>query len=526
MTIWGLVPESTLLVYESNSFYEDRSEIINTDSWKAISGIPLLDQSSSLLDDLGISGHLESLSNESKVLISVHQTSSDGFGFTVFLEIKNIEQHQLLSDLMTQLKEEKGLRSHSRVFEKYTITEWLNKESEIVAGSIFLGNVLVVSGSPILIDDVVRTQTDPTIRSFFETNPALFETQMLEKDQGNLYVNTGKIKNAFKTFLKPGIMDKLSFLPLASSTVFDVTIQDPEGVSLNGFTKAGTNDFLTDVQGVDGRSLDLIRRVPDFVSYVIHMSQDGFFPKDTILKSINDQYGSIRQELGEEVALLENAKGERICLLRARDVDELFEVLKDYGSAISNGQLYIEEYGENEIYQIPQIDFLLKLLETPLFSGFQESYFVRENDVIAIGSTPSVLEDFIDAQREEDVWGKSIERSKIINSFSQEANLSFFIDVNKFWALLLHNLKDDYKTHFEGKGSVLRSMDLATLQFSSVQSSFYTNFILNYSGRISSSKSSPSKALGNQITFGSDLVTKPQLIKNHFKQEMGCFPSG
>jgi hypothetical protein len=547
LVVWDLVPESAILVYESTKTVENWNEIQDKAVWDNLEQIPYyasIGTKVKLLDSLsGSEGKLHKLLMSKPFVFSLHRVSQTDLDYLFFISLDDVSDFELIKTLVARYQTRDDFRFQDRSYQDILIHEAVNKEYEEVFSYLIHKNYFIGSFTPFLVEDVIRNISGQTKNSFALANAGLFEVAKLDNDQGNIYINNAKIPQLLSVFAKETLSPSL--LPLghlANSTFLDIKITD-EQILLNGFTvtEPEDNPYLISVAGTQGRSLDFEGLISNEVATLYHLTfhnADIWHQKLRAYwkqhhkeqldawESLESQYGwnpaklitSQRHGLAMAVTgTVDDESPQRLIYLRFSDPVEGFNQLTEAAekSAMTKGDsVYVERYSGSEIRQI-SIKELPSKLWGGLFGGFEQSFFMPLEEYIVIGNSIQSLKELVTAVENEETWGRSITKSEFLENSLQEANLSYYVNLDKAWNLLDQQLSADWKAFLELHANSLKKFELLALQFSDIGDKFYTTGVLTYNGENPDPMILPRFQQQQQVYTEARITSRPFVVKNH-----------
>ena len=131
--IWSLVPENAVLVYENTNTVKAWNDVQKKAIWQNLLTIPFykdLKTDFESLDSIGgKSGQLDLLLRGNPLLMSMHVTGKDNFGFVFFLELPNLESNEIARKIISSIKENSENTLSKRVYKKFEINEIKTKKT-------------------------------------------------------------------------------------------------------------------------------------------------------------------------------------------------------------------------------------------------------------------------------------------------------------------------------------------------------------------------------------------------------------
>lgn len=510
--VWVLIPDSAILVYESNNTVQNWNEIQAKEIWGSLEEIPFYQNIGSgiqVLDSLsGSQGQLDRLVHGKPFVFSVHRVSQEALDVMFFVKLDNVGDYDMINKLVDQYKSRDDFKFQTRSYQNFTINEAVNKDYDEIFSYIVHKNYFVGSFTPVLVEDVIRKLSGQSDASFELSNPQLSEVAKLDNDQGNIYINNRKLPQLFSIFTNENQSAALAPLKfLAQSTFLDLKLTDNQ-VLLNGFTvlDPASSQYLQSVRGTQGKRLGFKHLLSNDVALLYHLTfQDPANWHSRLRRyweahgtnqlstwqSLSDKYNwdplrlikVMEKEIGLAVMeTVDTQQPQRLVYLDFSDFNEGLLQLNRIAelSAVSSGDsLYVESFAGKDIRQI-NIEELPQKLWGELFSGFEQTFFMAYDDHIVLANSIQGLKDLVESIEAEESWGKSIKMGQFLEGTLEEANLSLYVDLSKTWNIFEQQLSPYWKTYLEDHSKVIKGFDLLAFQFSDIGDKFYTSGVATY----------------------------------------------
>jgi hypothetical protein len=519
---WGLVPESSVLVYESGKCESCLELTKQSAIWKVAMKASFYSK-----ENDSLKGIFKFLTESRYNLISIHVTKRDDFDFIFYSRIKP----KILDPILEQWKKHKHFRFSEREFNSVKIHE-VSCNNQVFSWML-IDDVWVGSFTPFLIEDVVRTYESENEKTFKNVVSDVYQLPKMKKDAGNLYIH---LKN-FSEWLNVFTNDKsASFIrDFGKSSILDIKTTDNNFI-LNGFSSDSVNksEFLLSVFArqtpVPFNLKNLVsNRTVLLTSYGI--SDGELFEKDlAALKSRGDLYNDTLQQMAKSLQfipdkLYRSIKGEiglcfvesnrsqlsKILLIGTDNSKNWINVFNSISTKTSVDTIFYEKYADYEIRELPVFRFQEKMFG-PLITGFDKSYYTSMGNVIIIGEKLEELKSFIEDIDREDTWGKAVSQNKFLETTLLESNISTYINTPRIWNVISATAK--WKNFISENSSLLQSIDMSAIQFSHLNESFYTNVTVSY--HASANKETNNKATDRSIGTNFETnVVKIFVVKNH-----------
>jgi len=449
LSFWNLIDAKTIIVYESTKPVLVKDRLIG-----------------SILQTLSAKEHVtgvQSVNKNSYELIYVAKVAKE--------ELDRISSSN---------------KASNRLLDGITLFE-VKKEGKIDVVWIHLNGYLVVSKSPILIENAIRTYRSAQVKNFKSENPQLFGFVTIKSDAGNVWINYDQL-NKTTVPLFEIIQTVPLFKNFASASVLDVT-QNNEHISLSGFTLDSLNkDWgLFRFQNQSPVKIELMRFVPNSAKVFIHY---GLSNVDALITG--DQDEPQKSELKDEVG---------VCILNDKLPVVILKVKETY--AYDKFE-YVESYAGYDIRKVNDN----KLIDPikPLLPEVDFAYLSFKDDYIFLSENTDQLKVVIDAIEVDETWGRSVTFQQFYNACLQEGNVSVFY--NKA-ALLGDHVSDEWKPLLDSLR--LTSMTWGSLQFNSLDNHFFTSANIHID-----SKKQPEQAKTNRKSYElPNNLASTYAVKNH-----------
>ncbi len=546
--VWELVPDSAILVYESNNTVKNWNEVQGRKIWASLEEIPFyanIGNTIQVLDSLsGSQGHLDKLVQGKPFVFSIHKVAQDDLDIMFFVKLDDISDYDILNKLVEQFRARDDFEFKTRTYQGFTINEAVNEDYQQIFSYIVHKNYFVGSFTPVLVEDVIRRLSGLTTGSFEYSNPQLAQVAKLDNDQGNLYVDNRKLPQLFSVFVEKQSAAISSLKFLAESTFLDLKVTD-DLVLLNGFTllDQGANQYLHSVRGNQGGALgfkDLLSSDLGILYHITFQDPEVWHGRlrnywkthkpaqwnhwnDMVNHPLDWEPLNLIKSLTSEIGLatMETTEGEppdRLIYLEFSDFNEGFlhlNTLAERSAQHIGDSLYTETYGDREIRQISVDQFPEKIFGG-LFHGFEQTFFMPMGQHIVLANSIQSLKELVQSIERQETWGKSIKIQQFLERTLEEANLSIYMDLDNAWTLLEQDLSPKWKSYLEDHQKVIKGFGLVALQFSDIGDKFYTSGVITYKPSAPVKLQIAQHFNNVQQTFThSPITSRPFVLKNH-----------
>ena len=543
---WDLIPESTVLLYESKDLvrvWNHTNEQPLWNSLKTFPGFELISNSFSMVDSLtGGQGSLDQLVKKEPFFASLHITSRDQFGFIFYVKLSGSQGLNTVQKVLDHFESGPGVKTSSHTYDNFTINE-LHTDDGRIFSYFFVRDYFVFSYTPILIEDVIRNLSDKNESNFRKNVQELFKIIKLENDEGNLYIDIDKIYLLLSVFYNHTPDELKDLVNFSDASFLDMKIRS-NSVLFNGFTiDDGTQPEYLEIyasqapgpRGIDNMVSnrtalffhyyieDPVRWVQDLNQYWQVNDIKKLTRASEFMNTYNYRPEEVLSWLGSEIALLNmepigNADPEKLVFIRSSDITEARNSLDRFAESLSllkDDTVYHESYGEYEIGQL-YVENFPSVLFGSLFSGFDQCFYMFHDNYVVLSTSIQALKNQVDDMESENVWGKSIKVNQFLDDLTlEEANLSLFVNSTRSWPIINSLLNEEWKSFFKEHEKSLKNMEMLSLQFSNVEDKFYTSLAISHRD---TPVKSPDQNRFNSVQFtrlDSKVLTKPYVVRNH-----------
>lgn len=554
LDVWALVPESAALVYETSSLPLTWESLYSSDLWpnlQTVESFRKLEQRMQLLDSLV---DLDSYFGSKQLLISTHVVAKDAFDFSFFFRMENTREYNAALRALKRLTERPGIRTDSRMFNGFQISELIDQESGLQFSYLIHKNVFAGSFTPFLVEDVVRNiETEFDSLSFQYHNAQVADFPKLADDEGNLYLNTDKLPLLLSVFTSNEVLSQLQPLADLSRTLFmDVNLTGSQ-LLLNGFSefpKDGGNYWLNTFDGEDPQPIGLYGYVPERTAMLYHIGINdgaGWLSRlyqqqrrsdDKVVQQtvryrqyLQDYYGIAPEELanwlGNEVGLLllesiDVDQPDKVMILQASDTALAREQLRQLENRLKQDAgtpSYQERFAGYLINEVSYKEFPSTILG-PMALGFEQCFYLITERYVIFANSIRALKRLIADREAENTWEKSIQEVRFLETSLDRSNVSLLINTSRSWRLLLDKLSPEWRTFATSHETFLKSYDHVAVQFSQTEGDYYTSIALNYRPMSEGDRDRDQFRDDSRLFVDHTLSTKPFVVRDHTDQTL------
>ncbi len=524
LSTWSFIPTNAVFIYENDKIGDAFFGINEKPIVKNLNLKEPYTTLTSLDSILGVDNSFINSFNDTDVLLSFHIISKDELGLLAVASLSDISQQSNVRKIQDAFIQN-GYSKRERRYLDYSLNELVNQDGKVFTFFIYK-NYLIASFSGFLVEDAIRTISDENQLSFKEKFPELYSLTKLQNDKGNVYLNLEKFSELLSVF----VSNKVSIDP-GNSAFLDLEIKD-NLIELNGFAYSNGDKYLDNFSSIVGAEFDIAEIISNETSYYIHFSfsNPGEW-KNSLKKTIDptnirqkEQYISefdfdpdyLFELLDEEV--LAGFYGQSLTpymVMESSDSEELYNfLLKSSERKVSteSDSLFIEEYRDYKILQLPYSKLPQTFLGN-IAGNYTDCFFTTYRNFGIIAEELPVLKEILNDIENENTWSKSIRKLNFLNQANQEAVFSIFIDVPNIWNSFLELSNTGWEPLLKEKEYEFKNLENVAIQLNPVDNNFYLNVLVEQNKNIRKDLSSP--LVQNSVVFGSPIITKPYLVKNH-----------
>ncbi len=476
INVWNIIPQQVVAVFEPGTCTSCLDELTGSSLWPVFK--PLLLRR---YDTGGLTAWVvQQIVREEGWLTSMHITGKNNFDFVFYWPAGKSVYEWFPA---------KGMQAQERMYQGVRITEYRWKDE--VFSVITLGDFMVGSSTPYLVEDVIRTYASEGQLAFSVQAASLATIPRVQRDAGNLYINM----QAAAAWLNCFPEHTLDIMPAGSVAAWDIR-QTPENITLNGFTlTAGGTDYLQLFQSfrpvtfshkmwVSERTLVVFHQG---ITEGTHFFESRYRAQQVALDSLaaltgvnlKTMYSGLGPELS--VCLLEKPAGlfTRVVIFDTKKPEEWFNLFNKLSNAAERDDtLYAERYGEYLLREIKIPEIPGKLFGS-LASGFERTYFTKAGKTFLMAPSPVVLKQFLDDIDRELVLGKSLAFNQFLESTLLESSLSIYVHASGLLGLVAPYLSKPWQEWYRTHQNECSKWGFSSLQFSHLNNSFYTQLCVS-----------------------------------------------
>lgn len=547
--IYDLPPAGAVWVYESNQAALDWNQLVSYPFWKNISGIPFLRKMETQFERLdsvaGNGGALDKALRNNKLLASCHISAQNAFEYVFYFKIRSGEEYALIERIIESFHSKEGYSVSNRSFSGYDIGEIFNKSNDKTFSWVFVNDHFVGSFSPFLVEDVIRNVENKTSFGFFNKFTHLDSFNKIVSDNGNLYINTMQFAEFLAAFSGTSVSGLRKLANFSESIFLDFEMES-QFLLFNGVCYAPVdsgNYFINIFRNQRAAALRLDHLIPNRTAALFQFSisdpkkwqadlSNYWQVKDPALAKRRADFAKANELTLSEFAnwisgvgqaVIESVdpqKPDKLVYIAAKDVNEglyRFNKLAETLAEQNEDTVYRESFGELSIGMINMAD-LPGLLFGPMFSGFENSYYMVYDGFMIIASSPAILKSLISDIEMENVWGKSGKHTRFLENVLPESNIGMIVNMERSWNIILHSLHPSWRQAFMEHSRKIQSFEFIALQFNQVDNQFYTSLIASVSDQERPVAMNETLKMERESVTDAPIITKPFIVRNFANQ--------
>lgn len=543
--VFDLIPENAIAVYESKNIISTWNNLQEKNLWSSLILIPEFSQIEKSLNELdsisGQEGKLDKVFKNNSLCVSFHQISKESYGTVFYFKIQDLEQYDILNKILSTYQNNGKLNTDSRTYLGEKITEIRDNSSKNLFSYIIYRDHFAGSFFPVLIEDVIRNVDADDALTFKDRNAALFSIPGTDRDEENLFFNTGKINSVLSIFSESNENND-AITHFAEATRLSFEIHDQE-MYFNGYTLAGNskNDFyLGTFKGQRPGKLQMSKLVPNRTATFFHVTFDNalswyknlnLFWNNKSPSQVKNHQKFLNQYkinpdkfynwMGGEIALvnlqsLNLANPDKLVIIKADDIQEAYNQmnkLADRAAIISEDSLYKENFSTIDIRQLYINEFPSNVFGDHL-TGFPNSFYFVVDNYLIIGNSLQVIKSTIADIEADNVWGKSVTMNQYFEKSLGEANITYIINTQRSWNAFMNILNNKWNQTFNKNNTPIKNFDMISFQFSDTEDKFYTSINVRHHDVSKINKEGQKFNLAANLALDVPIISKPFYVKN------------
>lgn len=471
-TVYNHIPSSSLAVISFKDFHQTNLDIVSTNiMMQELSAIPAFHDffmQQALLDSLLKRKEATDFFQNKKLCLSIHPVGGKKIGLIGYKLVKNLTT----DDLKANLKLIFNKNTTEREFEGNMIVDLLLSTKSKLSFTL-IGDYLVASSQPELIEEAIRTQTNSNSLANDKAFLKALETAG-KNEEITLLCNYQKLGSTLSFF---NAEQKIKLNALNANTLWceaDVTLK-PDRVFMNGFAYITDSAYFSCFANQKAKENSITQLMPEITSSYVHFSISDFESYSSnyknYLSTIGINYNNINQNdataqitdwIGNEVMILslenENNTNNEIGIIQLSDAEKC--------------NAFINQQAEN---------FKWLQLICPFFNNFQKANYAIKNEYLIIANSNMAMDEYLLYSESQKTLNNDANYISYQQNLASKSNITFHTSiarsVNQFSNYFNSEISDSIGNYIE----TIRKFEAFTLQFTAHNSQqFYTQFFLQY----------------------------------------------
>ncbi|WP_347157977.1 hypothetical protein [Pontibacter chitinilyticus] len=529
--LWTLVPDSATFVVETNNHAELVEHLKKTGLWNSLAILPFaqrFQENITWLDSISPgTQRLERFLDKKSILTSVHVVGKSDVEVVYYVPVNSVGEHRFLRTLMEHIGQSAVYKEDNRDYQGMQLTDVTNTRNGSSFTYFSYHNNVIMSPSSVLVEEVVRRINRGTLTSVaadFKSSNYLGQPEVY----ANVFINYRNLPDLLALFLQHDLMPEVQYLSsLCQSGMLELKLEQNK-IFLNGFSTPERlkGSLHANLKPKKPQPLGVKAYLPSRTAVLLDFGMEGVTQLRAQAKDAQKgsayaaTVDSLARTISDEVALayMESfnitASPEKVVfahLGNKRQAAKLLASLSQRVGAARKAKPYTEEYGSYTIRMLDVPELPAQLFGR-LFSGFEQSYMVEVDDYLLFASDIATLRNLLDDISAENVWGKSVAQKAFLEETLQEANFSLYLNTVNAWYILNRYVTDEDREDLLQNASLIKRFNQISLQFSKVDSQYYTSFVFRRQNRGKAGDDVFSTEL--TMPFASRLDTRPFALQN------------
>ncbi|WP_345162882.1 hypothetical protein [Pontibacter saemangeumensis] len=529
--LWTLVPESAVLVLETNNHAALLDHLRETGLWESFSVLPFaqrFEENLASLDSVAPGNQrLSRFLDEKEILTSIHVVGKADVAYVYYVPVASVGEHRFLRTLTEDMSKSTLFEEETRRYQGVLLTDITNTRLGTHFTYFTHHNNIILSPSGVLVEEIVRrlNREEP-----ISIAGELRGTTHLGKPEvyANVFVNYRMLPDFLNLFLKEEVMPEVRYLSSLSQNALLELKLERDKIFLSGFSSPEMlkNSLHQVMQPEKPQPLGVKAYLPSRTALLLHFGLDEIerlgMPRQENKSVYAATVDSLAQSLSEEAAIayLEsasiNATPEKVAFAHVADPAATAALLSSLSAQLATARKQppvTEQHGSYTI-QLLNVPELPKHLLGKVFEGFEQCYVVQVDDYLLMAARVVTLRSLLDDIAEENVWGKSVVQKAFLEETLHEANLSIYLNTVNAWYILNRYVEDAERENLLQNASLIKRYSQLSLQFSKVGPQYYTSLLVRSPDRSNSGAGQDVFGVEQTLPFNARLDTRPFPIHN------------
>lgn len=524
------VPQSAALVYQVEAVGKQWAVLQQTAIAQELKHLPIMvavKEGLHFFENLGIE---KTVLDELPLVVSVHGLSEVAVDYAFYLNAHDVGTQAFLSQLAIQAKKSNTYSIEKRKYAGRTITKLSSETYSWQLHFIKQGPYLIVSFSPLLIEDIIRGLVQKESTAFLTINKSL-------NRQGSVYVNFSKLTQLLRVFFKNKYAYSLgaALSSVAQSGQLELKITNHH-LLLNGFI--ANPDILPQkwVQVLEGQiagKATLAPYIPQSTAWLQHYSfsdvtqlvlgwqqyQSGKIPESLDKIETNTLDHPLNHLIKGEIGLGTLGDGSaQLLFIQVDDNEALSAVLAELKLLAKPWVTPLNQL--SAVYQVTP-DLFSNWLPSKIFPDFQPHWLTMLDSHLILANCSTALEILKEQYKKGKTWANTMQQQSFFNTTLEQAHFSLWINTYQAWPLLINALKPTWQPLFETHAASCQRLEQASIQLihekQVTPTTSYLSLVLHHQEVAEPELAMQETALTTLQHFQAEvpIITQPFLVKTH-----------
>lgn len=492
-----MIPGTASLIVESSDMLSFMEEMkgkpwVSSTSLPPVAGLngPL-----ALLDSFVAGEERQQIFGRKKMVASLHVLPGQNTGWILYLPMRSQSEEKqlgLLSDRMAG----KGFSASQNTQGEITIHSIMSSDKQQEFSCFIYKNIFVAAASLPLLHEVVKT-IDGHKDGFFKRKEEVREKDFLE----------GKVRVYLKYDHLAQLLGLVSGHPLlpdigrfARESILELTLNDKQ-LFLNGYSFSSSgSDYLGIFKKQKPQAFQLRNYIPMNTSWLFYLGfdapeefgermhkyfQDHASGLHARVDTLRGKYGwdptEVYAAMGKEAGLCvvpgsREGQADKFLFIQAPDPQKLLKHFEVLAGKLDHGKGHTARTKDGRPVLRLGYPELPSVLFGSMFQGFPQSFITTVDDYIVIATSADPVKNLLTDIENENVWGKTLEMSHLLEESISEFNLGLFVNFNAG----LSASRDSTGNYLVRNAAGMNRFDFLALQYTDVGETMLTNLLLTH----------------------------------------------
>ena len=538
------IPENAGLIIRATNPFEKWNQLKGKGQyWKELQGIPVFatldSQITYFQKAFTANPKLRALVEKEPAFLSLHMAGLHECNVLFSFSCKDASALAEFQKVMN--RGDSGIKVFTRTYEDVTIYQNSNLSTGKQYSLALSSGILVVSESPILVEDALRSikHGSPLVQnaSFLK----VFKTADPSAD-ANIFINFKRLPDMLSLVVHNTFAKELKmFTGFGNWSESDLRIK-AEGLAFSGvaYEPDSVNSYLKLFEDQAPQKMNVTNILPDNTAFFLYYGIEDFdkfkkgyrnylsgnkslFDFEKTLATLSattdlDIDEDIFSWIGKEICLVyaqsnaDDFKQNAYLVFRTNDIESADAKLKEIQSKTNPAGEMIE-FQKYKIENLGLVDFFPKVFGN-LASSVTHSYYIVIDEYVVFANEAGALKHFINSYMGGKILAKDANFIQFMEQFSENSNLMTYLNFKKCNNLWKAFATPELFKEMEAYVDTIAKFESFGYQFNTNGNVFATNAFLKYNPK----KDSKSSSLV-ETQLDSTFSFRPQKVMNHLTKE-------